>query len=532
MTISGDVIATRLESGVADAETALSVDRVAPLVVAAIALAVALVTVTPWPVGVYQDDAIYVVLAKALASGDGFRMINMPGAPHATHFPPGYPLFLAALWKLYPSFPDNIVLFKFANALFLAGTAYGTYRLSRGRLGLGPVGASVAAMIGTISVVILVITGVILSEPLYMALLIPTLIMAERAADEGGVRDAAVAGVLIGVLSLVRTVGMFALPAALLVLALRKRWRQALVLGAAAAPFVVGWQLWLSAYQGEMPHPFVGKYGAYGTWLVEGYRAGGLPFARAVLAKNTNGLLGFLGYITLPVVPALPRLTSLGTVLGVLGVGAFAVRRRMGVTLAFLALYAGVIVAWPFEPIRFALVWWPVLAAIFAVGVRRLWEWRPTGRLPLALRVAGIGAVGLVAAGYGWYNARGVRDKWWVSIQRDAGTRAKPIAEWVTRATRPDDVVITDDDLIVYLYTERRALPTATFVALSHIAPLTARQDADILRSLLERYHPRWYIAASDPSIASAQLLVAEDPAPLRYAGSIRTARIYQPVAQ
>ena len=34
-------------------------------------------------------------------------MINMPGAPHATHFPPGYPLLLAALWKLLPSFPDN-----------------------------------------------------------------------------------------------------------------------------------------------------------------------------------------------------------------------------------------------------------------------------------------------------------------------------------------------------------------------------------------------------------------------------------------
>ena len=530
MTTAGEALSSDIEPRVAGARAAISLDSLAPFVLAALALAVALATVTPWPVGVYQDDAIYVVLAKALASGDGFRMINMPGAPHATHFPPAYPLLLAALWKLYPSFPDNIVLFKFANTLFLAVTAYGTYGLCRSRLGLGVAGASVAAAIGTVSVVILVITGVILSEPLYMALLIPTLLVAERVADEGGTRDAALAGALIGVLSLVRTVGMFALPAALLVLALRKRWREAVVLGVAAAPFVIGWQLWLSAYQGEMPHAFVGKYGAYGSWLAEGYRTGGLSFAKAVLAKNTNGLFGFFGYITLPVPPVLPRFISLGTVLAMVGLGAYSVRRRMGVTLAFLAIYGGVILAWPFEPIRFALVWWPVLAGLFVAGVRTLWDWRPATRAPLAIRAAGFAAITLVAGGYGWYNVRGVRDKWWVNIQSDAGTRAKPIAEWVARATRPDDILITDDDLIVYLYTGRRAIPTGTFVALSHIAPLSARQDADVLRTLLDRYHPRWYIAASSPSIASAQLLAAEQSAPLRYAGSIRTARVYEPV--
>ena len=32
-------------------------------------------------VGVFYDDGIYVVLAKALAEGEGFRYIHMPGAP-------------------------------------------------------------------------------------------------------------------------------------------------------------------------------------------------------------------------------------------------------------------------------------------------------------------------------------------------------------------------------------------------------------------------------------------------------------------
>jgi hypothetical protein len=507
-------------------------DRVAPLALGAIALAVAVLTVAPFPVGVFQDDAIYVVLAKALAGGDGFRMINMPGAPRATHFPPGYPLLLAALWKLFPAFPDNIVVFKFVNALCLAGTAVGTYALARSRFGLGPVAASVATIIGTISVVVLMITGVVLSEPLYMMLLLPALMQCERASEDGALRSAAIAGALVGVLTLVRTVGVFLLPAALLVMVARRHWRSAAVLAVVALVFIAPWQLWISAYQGETPPPFVGKYGAYGQWLADGYRAGGLPFAKAVLAKNANELFGFLGYITLPVRPVTPRFVSLGTVLGVMACAAFVLRRRVPVTLLFLGGYGAVILAWPFEPTRFALVWWPVLAVLFVAGVRQVWTWRPAGVLPRVFQVATGASILLVAGGYGVHNYRGVRDKWWLNIQSDAATRAKPIAEWVARSTTPDDVLITDHDLIVYLYTGRRAVPTATFTALGHITPLTPAQDAAILRDMLASVRPRWYIATSQQSIDIAALLAAEQPPPLRYAGSISSARVYEPVSK
>ena len=79
-------------------------ERVLPLALPALVMLVALLTVTPWPVGAYQDDAIYTVLAKALATGEGYRMINLPGAPYATHYPPGYPFFLSLLWRAWPEF--------------------------------------------------------------------------------------------------------------------------------------------------------------------------------------------------------------------------------------------------------------------------------------------------------------------------------------------------------------------------------------------------------------------------------------------
>ena len=510
----------------------LSADRLVSFVVMALAFGIAMLTIAPWPVGVFQDDAIYVVLAKSLATGEGFRMINMPGSPHATHFPPGYPFLLAALWKIYPTFPDNIVVFKFVNAVFLACTAFGTYRLCRGRLGVGPAGSAVAALIGTISVVVLVVTGVVLSEPMFMALMIPTLLATERAAERGDLRTATAAGAMLGALSLVRTVGVFALPAAVLVMLARRHWRATAALVLAALVFIVPWQLWVSVYQGEMPAPFVGKYGSYGPWLAEGYRAGGVPFAKAVLLKNANELFGFLGYVTLPVPPVLPRFVSLGTVLGLMGLGAFMLRSRVPVTIIYLLGYGTVILLWPFEPMRFMLVWWPVMAALMVAGARTIWRWRPTALPVQGLRFASFACVALIACGYAYYNARGVREKWWLNIQSTSATRAKPLAEWVARSTRPDDVLVTDHDLIVYLYTGRRAVPTTTFTALGHITPLTPPQDAEVVRGLLSQFKPRWYIASSEQSIESAKLLVGESPPRLRLAGTISTAQVYEPVSR
>ena len=98
--------------------------RVGLVVVGALALAAGIAVVDARPVGVVHDDAMYVILARALASGQGYRFLNLPGAPAATHFPPGYPAFLAAVSWVVPAFPASVVAFKALNALFLALVAF------------------------------------------------------------------------------------------------------------------------------------------------------------------------------------------------------------------------------------------------------------------------------------------------------------------------------------------------------------------------------------------------------------------------
>src|SRR5882672_5362187 len=92
---------------------------------AALGFAMGVLIIDGAPVGVFADDAFYVMLARSVAEGQGFRFLNLPGSPAATHFPPGYPLVLAGLWRMAPTFPANLIVFKAFNAICLAVIAVG-----------------------------------------------------------------------------------------------------------------------------------------------------------------------------------------------------------------------------------------------------------------------------------------------------------------------------------------------------------------------------------------------------------------------
>jgi hypothetical protein len=500
------------------------------LSVAVLVAIVAVLTVTPWPVGAFQDDAMYTVLAKSLAEGHGYRFLNLPGEPNATHFPPGYPLVLALLWKLAPPFPDNIVVFKFANAVFLALAAVGCHRFVRRRLEGSVLSSAVTAVAGTLAIVVLVIAGVVLSEPLFMAILFPALLAAERSAETGDPRDAAAAGAWLGVLGLVRTIGAFGLPAAALVLAARRRWKAAIILCTVGALFMLPWQWWVSQHQSEIATVFTGKFGSYGTWLIEGYREGGLDLAWGVITGNLREIRDTLSFLVLPVTQPLPRYVLLSAVCVFAAAGIRAFSRKAPVTLAFITLYMLVVVLWPFQPSRFLLGIWPLWLPLIGSGVIALWHASVPPRLRLPLRSTLVAATFACASGYVWYNAKGYRHQWWASIPRDAGQRAKPIVEWAARYTQPDDVLSTEDDLVVYLYAGRKSVPTATFTAKERLRLPTDAEHLAAAREIFRNYEPDYYIINSRQGAATAERLAAEVPPFLRHVGDIASVRIYSRV--
>ncbi|HEX5831507.1 MAG TPA: glycosyltransferase family 39 protein, partial [Gemmatimonadaceae bacterium] len=362
--------------------------RLLPLLVCGAALATALAMTGDVPVGAFYDDGIYVVLAKALATGEGYRYLNLPGEPTATHFPPGYPAFLAVLWKLAPRFPENVGLFRLANALLLAAVAGGTYAIARLRLHLSLNASALTAVIATVSVPLLTVTVMLLSEPLFLALALPVLLLAERAVEEGRVPRAALAGVLGGVVTLVRSLGIGILPATVFLLLVRRRWAAAGACALGGLAVVLPWQRFAAAHAAEVPALFTGQYGAYTAWALAPIREHGLGFVADVVAVNARQGVGFFRALFAAHLPAGAAVMLLAALALVAVMGVRAVSRRAPVTALFILSYLAIVAVWPFHPGRFLWGIWPLLWLVLAAGVASLWRWRPAPVPARAARMA------------------------------------------------------------------------------------------------------------------------------------------------
>lgn len=81
--------------------------------------------------GGWQDDAWYVVLGKAIATGEGFRAISTPSPSAIPFSPPGFPALLSVAWTACPSFPENTVCLKLVPILFSLGFSVLSYLVLR-----------------------------------------------------------------------------------------------------------------------------------------------------------------------------------------------------------------------------------------------------------------------------------------------------------------------------------------------------------------------------------------------------------------
>lgn len=559
-------------------EAAHAASRLAPWLVALAAFGAAVAAIGPWPAGVFQDDGIYVVLAKSLATGEGYRYLNVPGAPSATHYPPLYPALLALLWKLFPSFPQNVTLFKFANAAMLGGAAVLFHRFARERLRLGAWGAVLSVVAFTACAPVLLLTVMVLSEPMFLCGLAATLLVCERAASSGRGRDAAIAGAACAALALVRTLGILVVPATGLVLLWRREWRAAAVLAGVAVALSIPWQLWVGAHAAEVPPIYLGKYGSYLGWLMDAVRQDGIVFLRDVAWANLKHLVaqGWASTATDTLNVYVRNTTSIALSF-FFGMGLGALLKRAPVAALFLAGYLTIVVVWPFAPARFTWGVWPLVGMVYALAAAAVWEWGapPTDnfvppaessateitpplslhrtpvspssdtvgggnatrvgvalRSPLlrAARTVALVALVALAVGYGGYNYLGASRRWWTVVQQSVADRARPLAEWVTANTDSAAVLATDDDVLVYLYTGRRSIPTGAFTPQEHLVQQTPAFAVQSLRTVLATYRVDYVLASTQYGTYAARGLVQATPPELRITRVLSTGAVFVPL--
>lgn len=352
------------------AASRISLERLAPIVAAVIAFAVGVWAFRPYPVGIYMDDGVYVILAKALATGRGFRNLHLPGDPLATHFPPGFPLLLAAIWRVEPSFPQNIPLFLLLQAVLLSGVAIGTYAFGRRVLGWRAAVALPLSLVATLSVPLITLGSVVYSEVLSLALLMPFLVTSERLVRDNRVetRRALLLGAYAGVIGLVRTQLVIVAPATCAILMLRREWRPMAIFAATTLCFLAPWQLWTAAHDADAQGLLRGYYGTYGSWLAKGLRTHGVHLVTTTLRLNVAEIAGTVADRVAPWPSGPFRLAAVLLAAAAVICGALEMWGVAPITVLFAAAYLGMVFVWPFVPYRFIWGLWP----IFLVLVSRL----------------------------------------------------------------------------------------------------------------------------------------------------------------
>src|SRR5215472_5347515 len=158
--------------------------------------------------GLHQDDALYLVGAKSLAEGHGYRIESLPGSPFQTKYPPAVSAIMTLVWKVGPGFPANLKLATLLAWLMLPPCLLAVRALFRD-FGFAPREVWLLTFAFAWNPMVGLLSTSIMSDLLFLALFVACLWLAERALQPGTRgRVAVAAGVIAGLAYLTRTAAL------------------------------------------------------------------------------------------------------------------------------------------------------------------------------------------------------------------------------------------------------------------------------------------------------------------------------------
>ena len=442
--------------------------------------------------GLIVDDAWYILLARALAQGDGFKLISSATAQILPAVPPGFPMLLAPVFLIQPLFPDNLMLLKAISvgAMFGVGAVFYRY-LVRERGSAATQAAGVAVVTVLTPAFVFLATSTVMAECVFTLAQLVTIVLLERTRRDAPAqwRGAAYAGVMAAAAMLTRTAGLAVVVAGALYLIKEKTWSRAVAFVAAAMLCLMPWLTYsamhapTAAERSDHGGPIAFAYADLLSMRRPGDPAAGRASAGdlpARVARNLVNVFGRdLGGVIVPVFFRGPNesgqeVVSLGggagltaasmgsapaTVAITFGLGAivlvgFAVALRRRVTSAELLVVVSIamVVLTAGRTFRYVLPLAPFVWLYFFDGLRLI-----TQRRDAVVRVAMLVLVVLQLQDHLQY----------IVIK----ARATPPPEWIADANEVDDLftwmnrnlidpgaVVTTNPGLVFLRTGRKTL--------------------------------------------------------------------------
>ncbi|HEV2862613.1 MAG TPA: hypothetical protein VGX48_16485 [Pyrinomonadaceae bacterium] len=462
--------------------------------------------------GAFVDDAWYVLLAKALASGHGFTVVNSPSPGITPIYPPAFPALLSLVFRAAPAFPENVWLLKSVSvAAVFAAAALARYYLARFH-GARPALAHAVALLTLLTpAFVFLATSTVMSECFFTLVQLAAVVCVERSikSDDGRLALAALlAGAgLSAAAFLTRSIAVGTVGAAVLFLLLNRRVVHAVIFSAVVLLCVGPWLAYSRAHA-PTPEQKFEQQGLISQTYAESFwqkaagdrdsgtvAAGDLPARVAdnlkeIFVRDAGGLivpalyrdahesgqevLGMKG--SMGVTPA-PMVVS--TILCAVCLAGLFVTLRAGLRLSELSLLLTlpVILLWPWAPFRFLLPFAPFIFLYLVRGtnyvgalVTRLNAEVVRGGLTAPARILLMCAVLLNCYDHaryllGKFGVAGERPDWVEGFEE-----SEEVLDWMRANVSADALVATENPALVHL---RTGLKTVS----SPAAPELKRED-------------------------------------------------------
>ncbi len=427
-----------------------------------------------------QDDGIYMVTAKAIASGEGYRRLNLPGQPYATKYPPLFPLFLSVAWRMAPDFPRTLVAASILQDCLLP-VCLALLLLVLRQMALSWRLTLLVASMMYVSFAFVFLAITLYSELLFLCFLLAAIWSSERAVELDRGRWALAGGLFAGLAYLTRSAALPLLVAVPIFFFLRKKLRLSLYFFALAAPAAVGWHVW-----GVLHAPVTVRTSYMASYIDEylnAIRGTGLghhlleqssTLSAAVAETFFSGLLEFLRGIPLH------HLVLAAAIAGSVRIGR---KMQWPLYLIFTGLYLVMITFWWFPGMgRMIIPVWPVvLVGILEEGshVERLFvasiKRARFKSIPRWALVALALYIGIHNDRSTWHRTAGI-----YATEKELRARDGVAYQWIAGNAGPDAIVLAWKEGLTYL---------ATGIASSHdlfIAAIPQSQEVAGLRPGLQ----------------------------------------------
>jgi hypothetical protein len=201
--------------------------------------------------GLMVDDAWYIVLAKALAAGEGYRLISSATTAILPAVPPGFPALLSPVVLAVPRFPDHVIWMKLLSVAAVLTAGAICWRDFTRHRGTSPASATliVAAALLTPALVFLA-TSTVMAEGAYLLAQVAAVAATERITrrDASDQRAPIIAALLAAMTMLLRSSAAALVAAAVVYLLIARRWRQAAIFTGVVVLCLLPWTLYATAH--------------------------------------------------------------------------------------------------------------------------------------------------------------------------------------------------------------------------------------------------------------------------------------------